>query len=69
MSLKGYSQRDLETALGDLWEAVEKLLPTPIIEELTKKNHILAELWECGRNGPVGIGLGRFGGHAVGEDD
>lgn len=30
---------------------------------------LVEQLDECGPNGPAGIGLGKFGGHAIGDDD
>ena len=74
----GYPPIVFEHALGRLWELVEArltdeekaVLTNPA---LTPVNQLIAdvfgELIEFGPNGPVGIGIGRIGGHAVGDED
>jgi hypothetical protein len=69
-----YNREDAVNALEDLWDLLvdqkwdlAKEYP-PELQELVKKHKILQELAEFGPNGPVGLGIGRIGGHAVGED-
>lgn len=65
----GHKPRDLEDALCLLWGYCESVLPDKQLDFLSETNSILDELRECGVHGPVGIGLGRIGGHAVGDED
>lgn len=82
MGFKGYDAQRLEDALGTLWELVEDCLSEEEKVKLVKdereamgkkdlpKNYVCGifdELIHFGKGGPVGIGLGRCGGHAVGE--
>ena len=69
--MQGYNASQLEEALGTLWELVEDRLTEDdykklgIDKESNAINGVFEELHSFGPNGPVGIGLGRFGGHAV----
>ena len=69
-----YTARDFEDALGILWNLVENRLTTEEESELliagsstSKAASIFSELQMFGPSGPVGIGLGKCGGHAVGD--
>lgn len=63
-----YQKSDLEYAMQAMWELLEKLA-TPEQREALKFTHpCIQELDDYGPNGPVGLGLGVIGGHAVGEE-
>lgn len=73
MGLQGYSAEGLEKALGTLWELVESRLTEEDYKALgvdrdSEKSiqGIFQELHAFGKGGPVGLGLGKCGGHAVG---
>lgn len=81
MGFKGYDARELEDALGQLWQLVENRLTEEDYKKLgiNKDSNTISGIFEelhsfgtddeSGRPyGPVGLGLGRCGGHAVGED-
>lgn len=72
--MAGYNARQLEDALGKLWDLVEERLTDEDrqklgidLEDDNSTDPIFDELHCFGSRGPVGIGLGRFGGHAVGD--
>lgn len=60
-------KRRYHDALGALWELVENRLSESEIERLEEKHDIFGQLQAFGKNGPCGIGLDNFGGHAIGE--
>lgn len=60
-----HTREQFETALGILWERLEKIHSQEELEQLTKDQPLLEELYEFGINGPIGLGLGNFGGHSV----
>ena len=66
--MQGYLAQELELALGELWELVENRLTDEDRKQLDKStsSHIFYELHSFGPTGPVGLGLGRIGGHAIG---
>lgn len=70
--MQGYPASDLEDALCALWELVEGRLTDEDLKRLGVRldvkdvRGIFEELHSFGTGGPVGIGLGRCGGHAVG---
>ena len=59
-----YTANSLESALVTLWVLVEDRL-TDVERILLTENGIFEELDNFGPNGPIGQGLGRFGGHAI----
>lgn len=75
--MKGYSAGELEDALGKLWELVVDRLTDAEREKLgidttnsqLSASSIFEELDSFGPCGPVGLGLGRMGGHAIGEEE
>lgn len=66
-----YSELQLATAMHELLEFAQetaRLLPgggTALLDELIDKHPCLDEINQFGPTGPIGSGLGRFGGHAV----
>lgn len=53
-------------AMDAMWELLKKKATEEELEQLKKDHSCIEELDEYGPNGPVGIGLGRMGGHAIG---
>lgn len=66
-----YQQHDFEQAMDAMWELLKVSATEQELERLKIAHPCVEELDEYGPNGPVGIGLGRMGGHAIGggEDD
>lgn len=66
-----YSERELAEAIEALLGCVRDLHDDPdaAIDRLKEKHPVIDEIDEFGPRGPAGIGLGRFGGHAVGGDE
>lgn len=73
----GYPPIVFEEALYKLWELVENRLAPDEVKALATADDnadrdqvLVADAFEhlrdFGRGGPVGIGIGRFGGHALG---
>lgn len=65
---------DPEESLDYLWGAVKdanaigdvKPIEPDVCEKLKNEHRCLSELDRFGPGGPVGIGLGRMGGHSIG---
>ncbi len=64
-----YSEKQYAEALEAVWDALEALegcdYDTVDRKTLMEKYPILHEINEFGAQGPVGLGLGKFGGHAI----
>jgi len=52
-----------------MWEVLKTTASEEQLEKLKSDHSSINEVDEYGANGPAGIGLGNYGGHAVGEDD
>ena len=69
-----YSDHAIDAAMADMLEAIRWLgsvqpdYAEHKIEELTTRHPIISELVECGPNGYCSIGLGKMGGHMIGEE-
>jgi hypothetical protein len=57
---------DFEDAMDDMWELLKQKATPEELEKLKSDHSCIDEIDEFGPNGPCGIGLGNFGGHAVG---
>lgn len=64
-----YSERELSQALELVWNLLTPHLSDARRDELTEQHQILNEIDRFGAGGPAGLGLGRCGGHAVGDGD
>jgi len=64
-----YTKFDLESAMEAMWEVLKTTASEEQLEKLKSDHSSINEVDEYGANGPAGIGLGNYGGHAVGEDD
>jgi len=64
-----YNKEQLEAALVALWKASWNKLSPNMQDLLLTEHFVFRELEEFGEDGPVGLGLGNFGGHAIGDDD
>jgi hypothetical protein len=60
-----YTEKQLATAINDLME----LLSEEQRNEMFEKHYCCEEIWMCGPDGPTGRGLGKYGGHAIGDDE
>jgi hypothetical protein len=60
-----YTTSQLEEALEVLWENLKVYAPLPKLQELIESNSVINEVEEFGAGGPIGLGLGKFGGHAI----
>lgn len=73
MSLKSpYREIDFSTAIDALLQSMDENGYSldgddPRIETLRRNHPVIDEILECGVNGPAGIGLGKCGGHSLGE--
>lgn len=65
-NVQGYTARQLEESLCELFRLVESRLTDSECDAL-RAYYPLEELFDYGIHGPVGLGLGRVGGHAIGE--
>lgn len=65
--MRGYTESELVAALWTLWQRMELPLTEPEMEALFVKHPVLEELNFCGPSGYCGLGLGRIGGHAIGD--
>lgn len=70
--MKKYTEQELALAINDLIVIAEnfEICGMTLIEELNalrEKHEVIEEICTYGPDGPVGIGLGNFGGHAVGD--
>lgn len=64
--MKKYTEKELAEAISDLI-VVAEFYNQSELNVLRKKHPVIDEICEFGPDGPVGIGLGNFGGHAVGD--
>lgn len=64
-----YPPEVIVAALAAVWAALEPGLTEAQMEALFEAHPVLEELNMSGPAGYVGLGLGRYGGHAVGDDD
>ena len=68
-----YTIDDLAKAIDDMLEKMEELLGGESLEflhavdELSKKHPVIEEIHESWWRGYVGLGVGRWGGHATGD--
>lgn len=60
-----YTEKELATAINDLME----LLSEEQREAMFLKHNCCEEIWVSGPDGPTGMGLGRYGGHAIGDGE
>ncbi len=60
------TEKELVEALAFLWEKLKTHIPEAEQNEITEKFNCVDEIEQFGVDGPVGMGLGRYGGHAVG---
>ena len=60
-----YTEKELATAINDLLD----LLSETERDTMFEKHHCCEEIWYFGPDGPVGIGLGKYGGHAIGNGE
>lgn len=60
-----YSERDLASAIDALLKKLKDASEEEL-EALFNEHPCIHEVNEFGADGPIGLGLGRFGGHAVG---
>jgi glutamine synthetase adenylyltransferase len=65
--MAAYTYKEMSDALNDMWEILLKKLNPQEIEELKDKHPVINELDESGPQGYCGIGLGKYGGHAIGD--
>jgi hypothetical protein len=69
-----YSDHAIDAAMADMMEAIRDMgafqpdHTDAKIGELINKHPIIAELEECGPHGYCSIGLGKMGGHVIGEE-
>lgn len=62
-----YSEAELADAIDALIEEIKKRVPNSL--STIEANHpVVKEIDMFGPDGPCGIGLGQFGGHAVGDE-
>lgn len=69
-----YSEKEIADAIYDLITTMETtvnetstlFLLRKELDELRQKHPVINEIYEYGPDGPVGIGLGKIGGHTVG---
>jgi hypothetical protein len=66
--MKGYTEKELSQALEKLWYLAIQHSPKTSIDEL-KEETIFEEIDNYGWRGPAGLGLGRYGDNAIGDDD
>ncbi len=67
-----YTERQLAEAIERLMKTIQEIDPEHAEEYLDrdeKEFEVIGHIRFYGPYGPLGLGLGRFGGHAVGEDD
>ena len=64
-----YHKNDIALALEACWELLKPRLSTEQIRHLLESHACLEEIDEYGAYGPVGIGLGCIGGHAIGQEE
>lgn len=57
---------DLELAMEAMWEVLEQIATPEQLQKLKEDHDAIHQVAEHGANGPAGLGLGRFGGHAIG---
>lgn len=59
------TQRQLAECIEDFWECYKGEYPPTMQDEMIKKYPFLEEIEKYGPSGPIGQGLGIFGGHAI----
>lgn len=62
-----YTEKQLVEALHFVWEKLKTHIPEGEQTEVTEMFPCVDELEQFGPTGPIGSGLGRFGGHAIGD--
>lgn len=69
MGFKGYTEEQLSEALESALKLILKLKSREDseVEKLMDQHPCIREVSQFGANGPVGLGLGRIGGHAIGD--
>jgi hypothetical protein len=65
--MAAYKYNEMSEALNDMWELLKEKVSPPELEALKEKHPVIHELDESGPNGYCGIGLGKYGGHAIGD--
>ena len=60
-----FSIQDFSIAMDAMLELLRKTAAREQIQELILAHDCIAELDENGINGPVGLGIGVYGGHVV----
>lgn len=66
--MKKYTEEDFAKAIEDLLEALIKV-DESTADALIGKHEVIEEINCYGISGPVCLGLGNYGGHAVEEGD
>lgn len=61
-----YHTQDLADCMEVMWDLMKKYVPEDVLEQLKNDHAAINEIDEYGAAGPVGIGLGKMGGHAIG---
>lgn len=61
-----YSEKEMADAIQELIDIIISKIRTHEFYQLCEKHEVIHEIYQFGPDGPAGIGLGNFGGHAVG---
>lgn len=67
MRTPAYTELELAKAIEDLIEIVRPHMPDDAWDALEKKHPCIEEINTFCAEGPCGMGLGYFGGHAIGD--
>jgi len=59
------TEQELCKALEVVWERLKEFIPEEEQEKIKAEHDVVDEIDQFGATGPVGLGLGRYGGHAV----
>lgn len=60
---------EIATEIGAMVERIGKSMTDEEFDRYLDERPLAEEINAFGPRGPVGLGLGRYGGHAVGDDD
>lgn len=64
-----YNKEQLEDALVALWKMAWEELELAQQQKLMEEYCVFMELDQFGERGPVGLGLGNYGGHVLGSEE
>lgn len=59
-------ETELAMAIDAMWEKLKETMSEDEQDAFTKIHPIISEIDEFGIEGPIGSGLRKFGGHAIG---